>query len=325
MTSEPLRIGLFNELAQNADYLWNQCEENGGRHVGIELARWDRAAPHVFIMNWPSPPGGARRAGGWKRYLYKAARRSTTPLRMRHSFAALERPPSATTVMFYEPPPLISDDWYAVARRHAARIYAPDPRATNPVVLPAMWSIEWDVHTLRAMPPPEKAFPLAAISSGTPLGKVLSAGHVARLNFYRALRAANVPLELFGRGLPADTGSRGPVACKANVLRPARLALVIENYAEGNMYVSEKLWDALACWALPLYHGPAAPDRLLPSGSFVRIPTLDSAGIEIVRAAIADPSLWKRSLEAVAEARRRMLGDLRLVEWIARNAREWMR
>ena len=323
MPPAPTRVGLFNELAQDADYLWNQCDGSAGRHGAIELARWDQSAPHAFIMNWPSPPGGVRRAGGWRRYLYKALRRSTTPLRMRHAFDRLGRDAASTTVLFYEPPSLIPDYWYDVARKHAARVYAPDPRATHPITLPSMWSIEWDVHTLRALPPPAKSVPLAAISSGMPSGKKLTAGHRARLDFYRALRAANVPIEIFGRGLPADTGSRGPIACKGNILRPARFALVIENYAEGDMYVSEKLWDALACWALPLYFGSRAADRLIPSDALIRIPSLDAEGVRVVQQALADPVQWDRRLEAMAEARRRALGDLRLVEWVARNLRQW--
>jgi len=317
------RVGLFNELAQDADFLWNQCEQDAGCHGHIQLSRWDREAPHVFVMNWPAPAGGTRRAGGWKRYLYKALRRSTTRLRMPSAFERLGRTAAETTVMFYEPPSLVPDWWYDITRRHAARIYAPDPRATHPTVLPAMWSIERDVHSLRAMTPPIKTVPLAAISSGKPPGKELTAGHIARLDFYRALRSGGVPLELFGRGLPANTGTRGPLACKGNILRPARFALVIENYAEGDLYVSEKLWDALLCWALPLYYGSRAADGMIPHDSFIRIPSLDAAGVRVVKEALADPGLWDRRLDAIAEARRRALGELRLVEWIARSLPQW--
>lgn len=322
-----MRIGLFNELDQHADYLWNQCEHGQGHHFELELARWDRTADKALIVNWPSPPGGTRRAGGWRRTLYKLARRSTTPLRMRYGYEWLQRERQAgtqgTAVLFYEPPALIPDDWWAVARRHAGRIYAPDARATHPISLPAMWTIERDVHELRAMPPPEKPLPLAAISSGKPPGKSLIAGHDARLNFYRILRREGVPLGLFGRGLPGDLAARGPVACKGNVLRPARCALVIENFAEGDMYVTEKLWDALLCWSLPLYYGSSAAERLIPADAIVRLPDLGARGVETVKAALADRDLWTRRVDAIAEARRRALGDLRLLEWLRREAPAW--
>lgn len=324
MASDPVRVGLFNELSQDADYLWNQCERPCGEHGSLRLSRWDRSADHAFIMNWPAPPGGTRRAGGWRRYLYKALRRNSGPLRVPYAFRWLGRDPRSNTVMFYEPPPLIPDFWYDSARQHAARIYAPDPRATHPCVLPAMWTLEWDVHTLRALSPPEKTLPLVAISAGRPPGKSLISGHLQRLEFYRKLRRAGVPLELFGRGLPADTQPRGPVACKGNVLRPARFALVIENYAEGDSYVTEKLWDALLCWSLPIYWGSTAAERLIPADALIRLPDLGDAGVRAVQQAIADPALYDRRLEAMAEARRLALGKLRLVEWVARELPGWM-
>ena len=89
------------------------------------------------------------------------------------------------------------------------------------------------------------------------------------------------------------------------------------------MFLSEKLLDALACWALPLYFGSRAADRLIPSDALIRIPSLDAEGVRVVQQALADPVQWDRRLEAMAEARRRALGDLRLVEWVARNLRQW--
>lgn len=327
------RIGLFNELAQDADYLWNQCEEPCGRHGELELARWDRDAPVRFIMNWPSPPFGTRKAGGWKRYAYKVLRKNTSPLRVPFGYEWLGCDPKRTNILIYEPPALIPNWWMDLAKQNCARVYAPDPRATHPVILPAMWTVEWDVHTLRAMPPrggrgagvaaTPKVLPLVAISSGKPPGKSLIAGHLARLEFYRKLRAAGVPLELFGRGLPGDTKPRGPLVCKGNVLRPARCALVIENYDQGDQYVTEKLWDALVCWALPIYYGPMAAEKLIPAEAIVRLPNLGAEGVEVVRRALADPDIWERRLEAMAEARRRALGELRLVEWLARASKLW--
>ena len=182
-----------------------------------------------------------------------------------------------------------------------------------------MWTFEDDLETLRTAAPPRKDLPIAAINAGRPPGKGLLAGHEKRLAFFAALKAAGVPLELFGRGLPADLNPRGVLASKASVLRPARFALCIENFHSGDQYITEKLWDALLCWCLPLYYGPTAADRLLPPESFVRLPDLGEAGVRAVRDALADPGLWGRRLSAIAEARRRCLGDLRLVEWARRE------
>ena len=324
MATSPTQIGVFDELGRFADYLWNQCEGTRGRHEGIQLARWDRSAAHRFVMTWPSPPGGTRRAGGWKRPLYKLLRRPTERLRIAHSYEQLGHDPARTTVMFYEPPAYLPDEWFDVAKQNAVRVYAPDPRATHPIVLPSMWTLEWDVQSLRAFSPPEKTLPLVSIAAGAPKGKRLIPGHLARLEFYRMLRKAGVALELYGRGLPADLHGGGPIACKGHVMRPARFTLAIENYGEGDQYVTEKLWDPLVCWSLPIYFGSKAADKLIPPEAFIRLPDLGERGVRTVQEALADPGIWNRRLEAMAEARRRAMGELRLVEWLARESRGWI-
>ena len=325
MQPEVSQIGVFDELGRFTDYLWNQCEGPLGRHGNVQLSRWNKDAQHRFVMTWPSPSGGTRRSGGWKRQVYKLLRRSTEPLRMADSFARLGHDPARTTLMFYEPPAYLSDSWFEIARRNAARVYAPDPRATHPIVLPSMWTLEWDVQSLRAFSPPEKTLPLVSIAAGAPKGKRLIPGHLARLEFYRKLVRAGVPLALFGRGLPDDVKGHGPIACKGHVMRPARFTLAIENYGEGDQYVTEKLWDPLACWSLPIYFGSKAADKLIPPESFIRLPDLGDAGVRTVQETLADPDIWNRRLEAMAEARRRGLGELRLVEWLARESPGWMR
>lgn len=106
---------------------------------------------------------------------------------------------------------------------------------------------------------------------------------------------------------------------KSNVLLPSRCALVVENFSSGGQYVSEKLWDALACWCLPLYYGSGAIAQLIPEDSYVRIPDLGDNGVRLVTEVMRDTGLWRRRLSAIAEARRRMLGELRIVEWLSRE------
>lgn len=318
------RLGLFHELLPDADLLWNQCDGPLGRHGDLQLCRNDRDAPHALVINWPARagPGGSRRAGGWKRYVYKALRRPTTPLRVREGYRWLDRPRERTWALMYEPPSLVPDWLYDFTREHCERVYGPDDRATHPIVLPAMWTIEMDAPLLRALRPPDKPVPLVGVNAGRPAGKRLVAGHMVRLDFFARLRSARVPLELFGRGLPPSLGAVGSIASKLSALMPARFALVIENDDREDRYVTEKLWDALLCWCLPLYFGPRAPERLLPPGSFVRLPDLREGGVEAVRDCLARRHLWEDSLGAIAEARGRTLGELRMVEWLSRELRE---
>ncbi|TSA39769.1 hypothetical protein D4Q85_00725 [bacterium] len=312
---DPMRVGLFNESNQEADFLWNQCDQPLGRHRGMELARWDRSAEAALVFNWPAPREGLRASFGWRRYVYKAIQRPVAPMRCKFGYDWLGMPPEKIWTLLYEPPPIVPDWLMQLSHARSAHVYAPDARAQHPIALPSMWSIGLDVRTLRAMPPPEKPLGLVAISSG----KTLIPGHSERLGFLHALRSAGVEMELFGRGLSGSLSSRGPVQDKSSVLLPARCALVVENHSAGEHYVSEKLWDALACWCLPLYFGSRAVDRLIPPDSFVRLPDLGEAGVRAVQEAMADPQLWRRRLDAIAQARTRALGDLRLVEWLARE------
>jgi hypothetical protein len=196
-------------------------------------------------------------------------------------------------------------------------VYAPDDRATHPFVLPSTWSFPERAGVLRDESPPDEAgddrpIPLVCVTSG----KSLWRGHDARLDFLRRLRDEGIPFELFGRSLPADLNPRGPLQSKASVLRAARLTLAIENADEGERYVTEKLWDPLICWSLPLYFGSRAADRVAPEGSFIRVPDFADAGVAAVREAIANPGLRRERLGAIRAARRAALGPLRLVEWL---------
>lgn len=311
----PQTLGVFHEHHRTADFLWNQCEGAHGEAAGLLIRSGDRGAEQVLVINYIIGPDGLRRSRGWRRTMYKALRRSTTPLRVCPGYEWLDRPRESTWALAYEPPPHLSDWYYQYTKLRCSRVYGPDPRATHPCVLPAMWTVEGDLATLRAETPPQKPCPLVAVTSG----KALLPGHYERLDFLGRVREAGLPLRLFGRGLAKELRPMGEVASKSAALRPARLALVIENFAEGEQYVTEKLWDALLCWCLPLYFGSRAPDRLLPPESFVRLPDLGSAGLEVVRQMVADPHAWDDRLEAIAEARRRALGELRLVEWIRRE------
>lgn len=275
----------------------------------------DRTADHILIIDYIVGPEGLKRRRGWRRTMYKLLRKPTAPLRLAPGYEWLNRSPEQTWALSYEPPTVPNDFYFQFTRERCRRVYAPEPRATHPCTLPVMWTVEGDVHSLRAESPGPKELPLAAVTSG----KRDLPGHEPRMAFLQRIRDADLPLQVGGRNLPASLAPLGELASKSSLLRPARLALVIENYAEGDQYVSEKVWDALLCWCLPLYFGPQAIDRMIPADSFIRLPDLGQAGFEVVQQALADPNLRLSRLDAIAEARRRALGELRLVEWIARE------
>lgn len=311
-----VRIGVFSDMGTNADWLWSQCDGEMGRDGDLQVAHQDRTADHAFCFNLPFFPKGAGKLPRWKRLLHKL-RGDYRTHKADLAFEMLATPRERTSMLLYEPPP-IAQNFYAPSLKHCARVFACDPAAPAPikhVTLPAFWMLMEDVKSLRAQQPREPEVPLAAIISG----KTALDGHSHRLEFLRRLRRAGVPLELFGMGLPGDLQGRGGVGSKGQVMRAARCTLAIENYAEGDLYVTEKLWDPLLSWSVPLYYGPRAADRLVPPECFIRLPDLADAGVETVRAAIADPMVRAKRLDAIAEARRRCLDELRLPLWLRAN------
>lgn len=309
----PTTVGLFFERMAYADLLWSQCDEPYGRHRDIQLVPCSPQADRALVIGVPYQAGADPRLG-WQDRLASKVRRDRRARKLAVAWMGLDLDRDRTTALFYEPQPLIHDADYEAAGRHAARVYGTDERAPHPIPLPSTWLLAEDVHVLRTVEPPRKPVPLAVVTSGA---RVVP-GHQARLDFLRRLRAAGVEFELFGRGLPGDLAGRGPVLSKSAALRPARFVLSLENHARGDCYVTEKMWDPLLCWSLPLYYGSRAADRVIPSESFVRLPDLGAGGVDVVLEALAHPAWWHERLDAIAEARRRILGELRMVEWIRR-------
>jgi len=308
-------VGFFIFRIATPEDVWNQCDEPLGAHGDLRFVPGDCRADHIVCFGLPIAPDGRPRHRGLARRWSRLRGRYEYD-RACLAFRSLGRSRRDITVLFLEPASNIPAPYYAAASEFAERVHAPDPRAPIPTRLPSWWWIDEPLAQLRATTPPgDKPAPLVAITSG----KTDIAGHGARMDFLRELRRAGVPMHLFGRGLPADLAPHTTLRAKGTALHPARMALVIENDPAGSDYVSEKLWDALLCWCLPLYHGSRAADGMVPTTSFIRVPSLDAAGVSVVRDALADPGLWHARLDAIAEARRRVLSDLRLVEWVARN------
>ncbi|MBD0270052.1 MAG: glycosyltransferase, partial [Cyanobacteria bacterium Co-bin8] len=138
-----------------------------------------------------------------------------------------------------------------------------------------------------------------------------------RLDFLQQLQAHEVEFDLYGRDLPDWATTSGSVGNKWNVMAPYYYNLAIENYAENDWYASEKLWDALLAWCLPIYYGGGAADKLLPPGSFLRLPSLDEKGLQYIQAVTATPDAWYEARSAIAEARQIILHQLNLLNWLS--------
>jgi hypothetical protein len=161
---------------------------------------------------------------------------------------------------------------------------------------------------------PEKTRRCSWITSGIDR----SANHRQRLDFIKLLRENKVVFDLYGRRLPDWAKGCGSVSNKWHVMAPYYYNLAIENYVDNEWYVSEKLWDALLAWCLPIYYGGSAADKLLPPGSFLRLPSLNEKGVAYIQEVTASLDAWHEAQAAIAEARQIILHELNLLEWLSK-------
>lgn len=68
---------------------------------------------------------------------------------------------------------------------------------------------------------------------------------------------------------------------------------------------------------MPIYYGGGAAEKLLPSGSFLKLPSLDEKGMAYIKEVTANADAWHEAKEAIAEARQIILHKLNLLEWLS--------
>ncbi|MEC4894470.1 MAG: glycosyltransferase family 10 [Oscillatoria sp. PMC 1051.18] len=202
---------------------------------------------------------------------------------------------------------------YDRATDYCGYVSGPDEFAPQPDYMPAIWYVGNSFRELNDMEPPAKEKLCSWITSGISR----TTNHRQRLAFLRMLRESNLDFDVYGRDLPDWAKGYGTVSNKWHAMAPYYYNLAIENYADNDLYVSEKLWDALLCWCLPIYYGGSAADKLLPPGSFLRLPSQDEKGLAYIKEVTANPDAWYEAKDAIAEARQIILHKLNLLAWLA--------
>jgi hypothetical protein len=130
--------------------------------------------------------------------------------------------------------------------------------------------------------------------------KVVHEGHRRRLRFLEMLqKEIGDSLVVFGRGIREITD-------KADAILPYSYHLSLENTIEES-YWTEKLADSFLGYALPIYAGCPDVANWIPEESFLRIDLKrPKEACDLVHFAIKE-GLWAKRLQAVQEARNRIL------------------
>lgn len=301
----------------NADWLWNQTPEPFGKWGNIEMLSRHSKPDFLLLYNFnfhPYQPKLSPLDRLWKK-------RQNTPPDMTSLLRGVSQ---EKTIFLLREPPLkeivnknIID--YQEAGKYCNYISGPDDFAPHPNYMPAIWYVGNSFRELDEMSAPEKVKNCCWITSGISR----SANHRHRLQFLQLLQNSGYDFDLYGRDLPKWAKTAGTLNNKWYGLAPYYYNLSIENYADNDWYVSEKLWDALLCWCLPIYYGGNAADKLLPPGSFLRLPSLDHQGLEYIKEVTATPDLWYNAKEAIAEARQIILHKLNLLAWLNDYVKKW--
>ena len=294
------------------DWLWQQSPNFFGVWGNIEMQATATQPDFLLLYQFDFEPKRTPEKG-WKKLVKKFQPPQEEDFRPQFRGVNQER-----IIYLMREPPLeeIVDKnkaLYEKAKQYCGYISGPDDFAPTPDYMPAIWYHNNSFNDLNEMPSPAKEKTCSWITSGISR----TANHRQRLEFVRLLQNDRVNFDLYGRGLPDWAKTKGQMFSKWYAMAPYYYNLSIENYADNNWYVSEKLWDALLAWCLPIYYGGPAADKLLPPGSFLRLPSLDEKGLAYIQEVTATPDAWYAAKDAIAEARQIILHKLNLLNWLS--------
>ncbi|MEO1519742.1 MAG: glycosyltransferase family 10 [Cyanobacteria bacterium J06633_2] len=299
------------------DWLWNQTPHAAGQWGNVQLMARSPHPDFLLLYQYDFPlPSTSTRSPLWS-FRRNASLQAQKPEQSELD-ALLQHVPKERIIALTREPPLDEvvekqKHHYELAQSHCGFVSGPADFAPTPDYMPAIWYVKASFRELDTLDAPLKERRCSWITSGISRTE----NHRKRLRFMQQLVDSGMNVDLFGRGLPEWANGGGEVSNKWHVMAPYYYNLAIENYADNAWYASEKLWDSLLSWCLPIYYGGSAADALLPEGSFVRLPSLDEAGLAYINDLIATPDAWHERKEAIAEARQVILHKLNLMNWLS--------
>jgi Glycosyltransferase family 10 (fucosyltransferase) C-term len=296
------------------DWLWSQSPEMFGIWDKIQLQA-NASQPDFLLMynfhDFPEAPAPQRNP--WK-MRQRQQQQAAVAATLKQKLQGIG--PDRTIFLWREPPleELVQRniEYYELAQPYSHYISGPDDAAPVPEYMPAIWYLNNSFTELDKGAIPAKTRPCSWITSGISR----TANHRTRLDFLKMIGESSVECDFYGRDLPTWANANR-IGNKWYGMAPYHYNLSIENYADNDWYVSEKLWDSLLAWCLPIYYGGSAADKLLPPGSFLRLPSMDEKGLAYIRDVTSNPDAWHEAKDAIAEARQIILHKLNLMNWLS--------
>lgn len=165
------------------------------------------------------------------------------------------------------------------------------------------WFAGYSYEEAKDLAPIEKDLNLSCITSKTRFFK----GHQHRFSILENFQKAYPEIELFGRGYRF-------VENKNEAFARYRYSLVMEN-SRYPYYFTEKIFDCLLNWTVPIYFGSPNITDFLPQDCVIEL----SGSAQETDSQISNltPEDYQRRLGAIAEARRLILNELSLFAYLA--------
>lgn len=176
-----------------------------------------------------------------------------------------------------------------------------------------VWMYGRDYETVKTMQAPQKSKIISTICSNKQQGHTM---HLLRYKFTQLMEKEISEIERFGFGFKT-------IATKAEALDDYKFHVCIENHIGENVW-TEKLADAFLGYTVPIYCGCPNVYDYFPKKSLIEIDINDFEGsIEKIKELISIEGEYERRLEAVKEARRKVIEEYSLfamVNKIVENA-----
>jgi hypothetical protein len=190
--------------------------------------------------------------------------------------------------------PNVSGIWHSFVNRKSSKnkiVFSP----RNGMWSALPWHVGFTLEDLRELAAPPKTRLLSTIASTA--GSL--PGHRNRLEYIEALQKFGASFDLFGRGREIELSE------KSDGLLPYMYSVAIEN-SNQNSYITEKIFDAILCWTVPVYLGAPNICEFLPEQAFISLPPDDpQLGAEILKMLSGED--YESRISALAVARRAIL------------------
>lgn len=171
-----------------------------------------------------------------------------------------------------------------------------------------VWFYGKTYDEIRKAPPPNKTGLISTVCSSKQQQHTM---HARRYEFTQRLKTEIPELDIFGHGVRY-------IEKKSDALDSYKFHLAIENHIAPHVW-TEKLADAFLGYTVPIYCGCPNVFDYFPEDSIIPIDISDfDKSLDTIRTVLSTEGEYERRLEAVKEARRRVIEEYNLPAILSR-------